>query len=55
MLSVFGSILLIALIILVIRLIIIANKVDKMIDEVNTKVAKFDNLFNIIDIVNNFS
>ena len=39
MLSVFGSILLIALIILVIRLIIIANKVDKMIDEVNTKVA----------------
>ena len=51
MLSVFGSILLIALIILVIRLIIIANKVDKMIDEVNTKVAKFDNLFNIIDIV----
>ena len=51
MLSVFGSILLIALIILVIRLIIIANKVDKMLDEVNTKVAKFDNLFNIIDVV----
>ena len=51
MLSSLGSILLISLIILSVKLINIADKFNKMLDEVNNKVAKFDNLFNIIDIV----
>ena len=51
MLSSLGSILLISLIILSVKLINIADKFNKMLDEVNNKGAKFDNLFNIIDIV----
>jgi len=50
-LSSLGSILLIALIILTIKLIGVADKFNKILDEVNNKVSKFDNLFNIIDIV----
>lgn len=50
-LSSLGSILLITLIILVIKLINIADKFNKMLDEVNVKISKFDNLFNVIDLV----
>lgn len=51
MLGVLGSILLISLIVLSVKLINIAGKVDKMLDDVNGKIAKFDNLFNVIDLV----
>ena len=51
MLGILGSILLISLIVLSIKLISIANKANKMLDDVNEKVAKFDNLFNVIDLV----
>ena len=51
MLSILGSILLISLIVLSIKLISIANKATKMLDDVSEKVAKFDNLFNVIDLV----
>ena len=51
MLGVLGSILLITLIILSIKLINIADKFNKILDDVNNKVAKFDNLFNVIDMV----
>ena len=50
-LSSLGSILLITLIILVIKLINIADKFNKILDEVNVKISKFDNLFNVIDLV----
>ena len=51
MLGVLGSILLVTLIILSVKLINIADKVNKILDDVNNKVAKFDNLFNVIDMV----
>lgn len=51
MLGVLGSILIISLIILSIKLIHVADKVNKMLDDVNVKIAKFDNLFNVIDLV----
>lgn len=51
MLGVLGSILIISLIILSIKLIHVADKVNKMLDDVNEKIAKFDNLFNVIDLV----
>lgn len=51
MLGILGSILLISLIVLSIKLISIANKANKLLDDVNEKVAKFDNLFNVIDLV----
>lgn len=51
MLGFLGSILLISLIVLSIKLINVADKVNKMLDDVNVKIAKFDNLFNVIDLV----
>ena len=51
MLSVLGSILLITLIILVVKLISTVDRFNKVLDDVNTKVAKFDNLFNLVDII----
>jgi len=50
-LSILGSILLITLIVLSVKLINVADKVNKMLDDVNVKIAKFDNLFNVIDLV----
>ena len=51
MLSNLGSILLVSLIVLSIKLIHVVDKANKMLDDVNEKVAKFDNLFNMIDLV----
>ena len=51
MLSILGSILLVSLIVLSIKLIHVVDKANKMLDDVNEKVAKFDNLFNMIDLV----
>lgn len=51
MLGILGSILLITLIVLSVKLINITNKVDRLLDDVNIKISKFDNLFNVIDLV----
>lgn len=50
-LYILGSILLVVLIILGIKLIITMNKIEKVVDDVNIKVNKLNNLFNIIDMV----
>ena len=50
-LYILGSILLVVLIILGIKLIITMNKNKKVVDDVNIKVNKLNNLFNIIDMV----
>ena len=47
-LYILGSILLVVLIILGIKLIITMNKIEKVVDDVNIKVNKLNNLFNII-------
>ena len=49
MLYMIGSILLIVLIILGIKLIITMNKIETVVDDINVKVDKLNGLFNIID------
>lgn len=49
MLYMLGSILLIVLIILGIKLIITMNKIESVVDDINVKVDKLNGLFNIID------
>jgi len=49
MLYLLGSILLIVLIILGIKLIITMNKIENVVDDINVKVKKLNGLFNIID------
>lgn len=49
MLYMLGSILLIVLIILGIKLIITMNKIETVVDDINVKVDKLNGLFNIID------
>ncbi len=50
-LYILGSILLVVLIILGIKLIITMNKIEKVVDDVNIKVKKQNKLFKIIDKV----
>ena len=49
MLYMLGSILLIVLIILGIKLIITMNKIETVVGDINVKVDKLNGLFNIID------
>ena len=49
MLYMLGSILLIVLIILGIKLIITMNKIETVVDDINVKVDKLNGLFNISD------
>jgi len=44
-----GSILLIVLIILGVKLIKTMNKIEEIVDDINVKVSKLDGFFNIID------
>lgn len=48
-LYVLGSILLVILIILGVKLIITMNKIETVVDDINTKVTKLNGLFNVID------
>ncbi len=50
LLYILGSILLIILIILGIKLIITMNKIEKVVDDVSVKVDKLNGLFSLIDI-----
>lgn len=45
------SILLVTLIVLVIKLINTVNRLNGIIDEVNIKIAKFDKMFRIVDVI----
>lgn len=49
MLYMLGSILLIVLIILGIKLIITMNKIENVVDDINVKVNKLNGLFSVID------
>ena len=51
-LYILGSILLIVLIILGIKLIITMNKIENVVDDINVKVNKLNGLFTIIDLTN---
>ncbi len=50
MLYILGSILLVVLIVLGIKLIITINKIDSIVDDINGKVSKLNGLFQIIDV-----
>ena len=50
-LYILGAVLLSALIVLTIKLIIIVNKTEKVVDNITEKVIVLDNLFNIIGTV----
>ena len=49
-LYVLGSILLVVLIILGIKLIITMNKIENVVDDINTKVKSLNGLFSVIDM-----
>ena len=49
-LYVLGSILLVVLIILGVKLIITMNKIENVVDDINKKVKSLDGLFSIIDV-----
>ena len=46
-----GSVLLVALIVLTIKLIITMNKIEKVVDNITVKVHTLDELFNVIGLV----
>lgn len=50
-LYILGSVLLVALIVLTIKLIITMNKVEKVVDNITVKVKTLDELFNVIGLV----
>lgn len=50
-LYILGSVLLVALIILTIKLIITMNKIEKVVDNITVKVTSLDELFNVIGLV----
>ena len=50
-LYILGSILLIALIVLVLKLINAVTRIENMLDEVDKRVAKFDRIFRVADVV----
>ena len=52
LLCILGSILLIALIVLVVKMIFTVDKVNKMLDEISNKFSKFDKMFEVIDFTN---
>lgn len=45
------SILLVVLIVLSVKIIYTVNRVNKVIDEIDVKLSKFDKAFNLVDIV----
>ena len=49
-LYVLGSILLVVLIILGVKLIVTMNKIENVVDDINKKVKSLDGLFSIIDV-----
>lgn len=51
LLGILCSILLVILIILSIKLIYTVDRVNKVMDEVNIRISKFDKAFNIVDII----
>lgn len=48
-LYILGSILLVVLIILCVKLIITMNKIENVVDDINTKVKTLDGFFSVID------
>lgn len=50
-LYILGSVLLVALIVLTIKLIITMNKIEKVVDNITVKVKTLDELFNVIGLV----
>ena len=48
-LYILGSILLVVLIILGVKLIITMNKIENVVDDINTKVKTLDGFFSVID------
>ena len=50
-LYILGSVLLVALIVLTIKLIITMNKIEKVVDNITVKVHTLDELFNVIGLV----
>ena len=50
-LSILGSVLLVALIILVVKLINTVTRVNTILDEVDKRVEKFDHIFRVADII----
>ena len=50
-LSLLGSVLLVALIILVVKLINVVNRVNNVLDKVDEEVDKFNRIFKVADII----
>lgn len=50
-LYILGSVLLVALIILTIKLIITMNKIEKVVDNITVKVKSLDDAFNLITLI----
>ncbi len=50
-LYILGSVLLVALIVLVLKLINTITRINLMIDEVDKRVAKFDRIFRVADVL----
>lgn len=53
MLYILGSILLVVLIVLGIRITVTMNKIDSLVDNITIKVNQLNSLFNIIDTITN--
>lgn len=53
LLCILGSILVVALIVLVVKLIFTVDRVNKLLDDVEGKLSKTDNLFSFVDLVGN--
>ena len=51
LLCILGSILIVALIVLVVKLIFTVDRVNKMLDDVEVKVSKLDKMFDIVDVI----
>lgn len=50
-LYILGSVLLVALIVLTIKLIITMNKIEKVVDNITVKVKTLDGLFNVLNLI----
>lgn len=53
LLCILGSILVVVLIVLVVKLIFTVDRVNKLLDDVEGKLSKTDNLFSFVDLVGN--
>ena len=51
LLCILGSILVVALIVLVVKIIFTVDRVNKMLDDIEVKVSKLDKMFNIVDVI----